>query len=169
MIHRAFSEYLQPFFFRVLPTPQSSILVSLTRTSGRQSRGRFPPGPGTATQSVRARAAMVSDVWRFCTKLSETHVRCNQCGRVMSYHGTTNLRVHIGRHFGLKPQRNRFGRIFKGYIKRTAAVSCYFEYPLSGSICDVRHAPPRRAAVLPERGSVDTVNQCVQCCQQWHN
>ena len=68
---------------------------------------------------------MVSDVWRFCTKLSETHVRCNHCGRVMSYHGTTNLRVHIGRHFGLKPQRNRFGRIFKGYIKRKICSLLY--------------------------------------------
>jgi hypothetical protein len=74
---------------------------------------------------------MVSDVWKFCTKLSETHVRCNHCGRVMSYHGTTNLRVHIGRHFGLKPQRNRFGRIFKGYIKRKTCscnIACCFCY-----------------------------------------
>lgn len=113
---------------------------------------------------------MVSDVWRFCTKLSETHVRCNHCGRVMSYHGTTNLRVHIGRHFGLRPQRNRFGRIFKGYIKRKRCSLLYcmmflvyiliiwalecgllffnldsiLEYPSPESICDVILAPPRR-------------------------
>ncbi|KAJ8898479.1 hypothetical protein PR048_003839 [Dryococelus australis] len=57
--------------------------------------------------------SMVSDVWKFCTRLSSTNVMCNQCGRVMSYHGTTNLRVHIGRHFGLRPERNGCGRTLK--------------------------------------------------------
>nr|CAD7590747.1 unnamed protein product [Timema genevievae] len=64
-----------------------------------------------------------SDVWRFCTRLTNNNVKCNHCGRVMSYHGTTNLRVHIARHFGIRPQRNLFGRILKGNIQLPPLVS----------------------------------------------
>lgn len=50
---------------------------------------------------------MVSDVWEYCTRVSDTLVKCNHCGKIMSFHGTTNIRVHVGRHFGMKPTRCR--------------------------------------------------------------
>ncbi|KAL0281234.1 UNVERIFIED_CONTAM: hypothetical protein PYX00_002284 [Menopon gallinae] len=50
---------------------------------------------------------MVSDVWEYCTRISDTLVQCNHCSKVMSFHGTTNIRVHVGRHFGMKPVRCR--------------------------------------------------------------
>lgn len=50
---------------------------------------------------------MVSDVWEYCTRISDTLVKCNHCAKVMSFHGTTNIRVHVGRHFGMKPVRCR--------------------------------------------------------------
>ncbi|XP_018903635.2 uncharacterized protein [Bemisia tabaci] len=52
-------------------------------------------------------SSMVSAVWQYCTRLPNNGVKCNVCARVMAFHGTTNLRVHIGRHFGIKPTKQR--------------------------------------------------------------
>lgn len=70
---------------------------------------------------THGRWAMVSDVWKFCTRVSTNHVQCNLCFRIMVYHGTTNLRVHVGRHFGLRPFIDG-GRTIKAFIKRNSTL-----------------------------------------------
>uniref|UniRef100_A0A1B6CIZ7 BTB domain-containing protein n=1 Tax=Clastoptera arizonana TaxID=38151 RepID=A0A1B6CIZ7_9HEMI len=49
---------------------------------------------------------MVSPVWQYCTRISRTTVQCNICDRIMVYHGTTNIKVHVERHFRLVPKKS---------------------------------------------------------------